>query len=157
MTRALNPTYIWCDIIALGKTVLASLIVEECQRLCKEQPISVVYFYCKHGDSMRDSFMAVIRGILVQILRENDDLLPYLYEKASISGEPILRSPELARELLETALRSLAKVYVIIDGLDECDKNEQKKIITWFRSTIDSGPEANSESLSVSFSAKIMG
>lgn len=135
------------NYIPPGKTVLASVVIEESQRLRKEHPIFVVFFYCKHRDPKRDNFTAVIRGMLVQILQQDDSLLPYLYEKASLSGEPVLESLTLAKELLETALKSLEKVYVIIDGIDECEKNERERIIMWFRSTIDSLPANESESL----------
>lgn len=133
--------------MGVGKSVLASLIIEESRRLCKDRPMSVVFFYCKYQDSNRDNFVAVVRGMLVQILGQNGSLLPYFYEKASISGESVLESLVLARELLEVSLKSLGTVYVIIDGLDECDKSEQKQIITWFRSIIESRSEADSESI----------
>src|SRR5437763_7902 len=117
-----------------GKTVLASVIVEESQRLCEKHPIHIVFFYCKHKDPQRNTFTAVAKGMLVQLLRQNDGLLSYLYEKALLSGETILESRVLAKELLETALKSLEKVYIIIDGVDECDRDEKKIIISWFRS-----------------------
>ncbi|KAI9779019.1 MAG: hypothetical protein M1816_003779 [Peltula sp. TS41687] len=133
--------------ITLGKTVLASLVIEECQRLSKRHPSSVAYFYCKHNDPKRNNFVAVVRGMLVQILHQNGSLLPYLYEKASSSGERVLESSALAEEILEVALKSLENVYTIIDGLDECDNNEKKRIIMWFRKIIDLRPETESESL----------
>jgi hypothetical protein len=62
--------------------------------------------------------------------------LPYLFEKASTSGEMLLESPALTKELLETALKSCGKAYIVLDGLDECDPIEKKAIISWFQSVV---------------------
>ena len=64
-----------------------------------------------------------------------------------MSGEPFPESLALTKELLETALKSLAKVYVIIDGLDECARKEEKAIISWFRSLVGSFPKSDPDSL----------
>jgi len=150
------PELVWFPLLIIisalaegdtGKTVLASVIVEESQRLLQAHHISVAFFYCKHKDPRRNTFTAVSRGILVQLLHQNDSLLPYLYDKASSSGETILESRSLAKELLDTALKSLAKVYIIIDGLDECDRDERKTIISWFLSIIDTLSESNVDAL----------
>jgi len=123
------------------------VIVEESQRLCQRHALSIAFFYCKHKDPERNTFTAIARGMLVQLLHQNNNLLPYLYEKVLLSDETVLKSPSLARELLETALHSLETVYMIIDGLDECDHDEKRGIISWFRSMIDMVPESDSDSL----------
>src|ERR1700738_4462912 len=110
----------------LGKTVLASLIIEELQKLQSLHPITLGFFYCKHKDTQRCTFSAVARGILAQLLSQNEDLLPYLFEKAAMSGEMVLESPVLTKELLETALKSSENVYIVLDGLDECEALEKK-------------------------------
>jgi hypothetical protein len=130
-----------------GKTVLASLIVEELQKLRLAHEITLGFFYCKHKDAQRSTFSTVARGILAQLLRQNEDLLPYLFEKASMSGEVVLESPALTKELLETALKSSERVYIVLDGLDECDPHEKKAIISWFQSVTASLPETELDSI----------
>lgn len=39
--------------------------------------------------------------------------------------------------MLEVALKTFDKIYLIIDGLDECKKDEKLLISTWFQSTIN--------------------
>jgi hypothetical protein len=51
-----------------------------------------------------------------------------------MSGEMVLESPVLTKELLETALKSSENVYIVLDGLDECDAHEKRAIISWFQS-----------------------
>lgn len=130
-----------------GKTVLASLIIEELQKLRSIRPITLGFFYCKHKDTQRNSFNAVARGILAQLLSQNEDLLPYLFETASTSGEMVLGSPVLIKELLETALKSSENVYIVLDGLDECDAHEKKAIISWFQSMSTPLPDTELDSI----------
>lgn len=126
----------------LGKTVLASVVIEEARRLADT---TVVFFYCKFGDELRNIFISVARGIVSQILKSQilryrsnkpnayESLLLYIDEKVSGSGETILTSSKLAKELLETAFKSCQKMYIVLDGLDECNREERKEISAWFR------------------------
>ncbi|XTI89154.1 hypothetical protein V2W45_1469393 [Cenococcum geophilum] len=105
--------------------------------LGKSNSVSVVFFYCRHNDPERNTFSAIAKGILAQLLNINHALLPYMFERASSSGHTVLESLDLIEQLLETALKSLEKVYVVIDGLDECGRKEKKKTILWFRTMMD--------------------
>lgn len=100
--------------------------------------MSAIYFYCKHLDEQRNTFTALARAFLVQLLNQNKDLVSYLYEKYVESGSISLISAQLCKELLDTALQSLTKVYIIIDGLDECQRTERRSILSFFTSIIES-------------------
>ncbi|KAH8586238.1 hypothetical protein B0O99DRAFT_644911 [Bisporella sp. PMI_857] len=130
-----NPDFcpeplLWLNgIPGAGKTILASVIIDEAQRV---QSSMVAFFYCKHDGESRNSFLAVARSILAQILSQNPRLLPYFDEKACISGDTVLSSAEIANEMLQTTLNSCGRTYLIIDGLDECAPKERKNIISCF-------------------------
>jgi len=121
-----------------GKTVLASLIVEESQLMPQ---IKVGYFFCKYRNERQNTFLAIAKGILAQILQQNRELLvPFLYEEMCTRGGPTLRTKALAKDLLETSLKICDKVYLIIDGVDECDRDERKVIASWFCELVESLP-----------------
>ena len=135
-------------LTSIGKTVLASRIIEECQKLSSA---SVLFFYCKHLDNRRNTFLALARSILTQLLRQNAGLVPYFYDKSIGSGQTSLDSNQLCKELLEVAIRSCSKTYIIIDGVDECDMKERKVIISLFTSLVDTQTQpGNIRSLFVS-------
>jgi hypothetical protein len=100
----------------------------------------VVFFYCKHGDARFNTFVALARRMLTQLLGQCPDLLPYYHDKVLASNEAVLTSLPLAKEILETALKSASKTYVIIDGLDECHRDERKSISSWFRQVVEDLP-----------------
>ena len=109
-------------------------MVEECINL---PSASTAFFYCKYQDDQRNTFLAVSRAILTQLVTQNQELLPYLYDKCLSSGQPSLVSSKLCEELLETMLTTIANTYIILDGLDECGLTERKAIISFFTSIIE--------------------
>jgi hypothetical protein len=127
-----------------GKTILASVVVDEARRV---QNSTVAFFYCKHDDEIRNSFLAVARSILAQILSQNDHLLPYFYENACVSSDAVLTSTDIAEEMLQTTLNSCEKTYLIIDGLDECGQKERRKISSWFSGITEALPPKDMDSL----------
>ncbi|KAI2464722.1 hypothetical protein F4781DRAFT_411946 [Annulohypoxylon bovei var. microspora] len=127
-----------------GKTVLSSVIVEEARKVPQA---STTFFYCKYGDPLRNTFICVARSLLAQLLKQNDHLLQLLYEKASMSGELELTSKVIAKELLRISLNTCMISYVILDGLDECDRSNRKEIATWFQSMINELSSSNSGSI----------
>ncbi|KAI2633104.1 hypothetical protein GGS26DRAFT_555304 [Hypomontagnella submonticulosa] len=129
---------LWINgIPGAGKTILASVIVDEVRKLPQT---SAVFFYCRHGDPSRNTFISVARSLIAQLLAHNSHLLQLLYEKASMCGEIELTSKGTAKDLLRTSLNSCGMVYIIIDGLDECGREERKEITTWFQFVLDKLP-----------------
>lgn len=132
-----------CPIITYtmssGKTVLASLVVEEARKL--ESSPTVLFFYFKQEDSDRNNFLPMARTLLAQTLEQNPHTLDYFYSKCCSSGGAILTSRTLIEELLRFALGNCESAYIVLDGLDECcTRKERGEIASWFRDTIENGP-----------------
>jgi len=119
--------------------------VEEARQL--DHKPTVLFFYCRNGDNQRDNFVAVARGLLSQLLKHNRDLLPYFYEESFTSAEANLTSPAVIRRLLDVAIKSCKSVYIILDGLDECPREERKMIAQWFRDLVEELPPTNPEAV----------
>lgn len=105
--------------------MLASMVVDESSKLAGK---TTIYFYCKHGDSVKNTFLAMARTLLHQLSLADETLVIYLFEAATKRGEPTLRTIKLAKEVLKTCLKAVEDVHVVIDGLDECEQTEQKHI-----------------------------
>ena len=56
--------------------------------------------------------------------------------QASTSNERPLRTIKPSQEILEACLRSLKSVYIIIDGIDECNSADKKLIATFFKALV---------------------
>lgn len=121
-----------------GKTILASLVVQKAREL-DPAPI-VLFYYFKHRDPDRDNFVSLGRSLLAQFLRHDNELLPTLYEKSCRNVEAMLTSSTLIEELLNLAFDNCKSAYIILDGLDECPRDQRKSIAQWFRNLIENLP-----------------
>ncbi|SCV33624.1 uncharacterized protein FFB14_04610 [Fusarium fujikuroi] len=133
------PPLLWLTgLPGAGKTILTSLIVEEAQKLMPRP--QVLIFYCKQSRPEHNTFLAVARSFILQLLNQDKGLLLYLYRKHCDSNEAVLSSMPLVQEMLNFMLSSCKSAYIIIDGLDECEREERKVITQWFRHLIESLP-----------------
>jgi hypothetical protein len=122
--------------LATGKTVLASLVVQEARKL--ESNPTVLYFYFKQDDSDRHNFLSMARTFLIQILEQNQHALDYFYSRCCNSGGALLTSRTIIEELLKLALGNCESAYIVLDGLDECSsRKERGEIVGWFREMIE--------------------
>jgi Cdc6-like AAA superfamily ATPase len=69
----------------------------------------------------------LLRTIAAQIIRSCHDLIPYVYDEFVKQG--IVLSQRKAKELLEHLLQSSGTIYLILDGLDECEDADQRKML----------------------------
>ncbi len=66
------------------------------------------------------------------------DLIPYCYDKLLSSGELILTTVNLAEQLLKLFCEKIPKQFIIIDGLDECDPQQRKLVLSFSLKIVDS-------------------
>ncbi|KAI9683271.1 MAG: hypothetical protein M1822_006136 [Bathelium mastoideum] len=136
---------LWLNgIPGAGKTILASVVVDAVREI---SDVTLAFFYCKHSDPTRNSFITVARSILAQTLDQDPRLLSYFHEMASTTDSAVLSSVAIAKRMLETSFNSCGKIYVIIDGLDECERGERKNISTWLQGIIQELPTEEMNSL----------
>ncbi|RKL34624.1 hypothetical protein BFJ72_g9356 [Fusarium proliferatum] len=125
---------IWVTAIAgAGKTVLASVIIDHLKQRDTEP---VGFFYCKHGDPKKRTLLSFLKSTLSQLVAQQDQLVPYYYDEAIKSGEITLQSVKHCKTLLLHMLQNIPKAYLIVDGLDECDDNERKAILSFLQETL---------------------
>lgn len=128
--------------------MIASLIIEEMKAM---DSVNVCFFYCKYSDNHKNSFTNVLRGILVQLVQQNEELLSYLYDACCSSSEHTMDSPNRLKDLVKTSLRSCSNTCIIIDGVDECDEVEEKKTIEWFLETFENTTRDNAGTIRLLF------
>jgi hypothetical protein len=103
---------------------------------------TTLFFFCKHDDPAKNTFVGMACSILHQLLLGEETPLRYLFQAATTRGETKLRTTKLAKELLSTCLRSAGRTYAIIDGIDECKKTEQQHVAKFW---IDYVEKSNSD------------
>jgi hypothetical protein len=86
------------------------------------------YFHCDYGD-LKTLRATQILGALSRQLLEPVDLPPCVTEEPCFShGNRSLEFDETSR-ILRSAISLYSTIYVVVDGLDECSKNDQAEVL----------------------------
>ena len=107
-----------------GKTTMSVFLTEDLKELCEQEKRLLTFFFCDHGDENRSSAVAVLRGIIWQILKAR----PQLYIHAAHCAQDTkqakhaLSSRDSLWLIFDNILQDprLGEILCIIDGLDEC-------------------------------------
>jgi nucleoside phosphorylase len=127
-----NNKMLWiCGSPGKGKTFLAIYLA----KLLKNRPQAsgdvpgplVLTFFCSYTNRGRKSALFVVRSLLAQLLRAEPSLYELLLEtfKDHEVGEDNLFSDDNQQKMWEVFVAMLHRVqrqvYLVLDGLDECD------------------------------------
>lgn len=117
-----------------GKSVLAKFLVEHLKQPESKQdrPELVCHFFFKDdSDEQRNSVLA-LRALLHQIFSDNKALLRHAFLAFESKGLAMLNDFESMWDILSsiTMDSEATNLLIILDGLDECEKVSQTKLLT---------------------------
>jgi hypothetical protein len=113
-----------------GKTMMMIALVDELSSWLNASPGSgtLSYFFCQSTDTRLSSAVSVLRGLTYLLADQQKDLIQHIRKRYDRSGSSLFEDHN-ALEALWDILRnmssdpSLARVYLLVDALDECDDN----------------------------------
>ncbi|RYO83308.1 hypothetical protein DL764_009469 [Monosporascus ibericus] len=117
-----------------GKTMLLIAIVDELERQLEQlkqphqQSTTVLsYFFCQGTNSVLNNATAVLRGLIYLLGVQNPSLLSHLRKRYDTARSKLFEGANVffsLSKVLEDMLReaSLSRAYIVIDALDECEK-----------------------------------
>jgi hypothetical protein len=121
--------------------VIASKIVNF---LRDEKDAILVYHFCSYLLDSSVQYISFLKSFLHQLLRYNDDLLAHVFEEYILERKSA--SSALLEKLILTLLTSVTDqpsktvyVRIILDGLDECAIETQKRLISFLNRVLASG------------------
>ncbi|KAJ6263555.1 ATP-dependent RNA helicase DRS1 [Drechslerella dactyloides] len=116
-----------------GKTMLMTGIVDylSTQLGISPEPIAMSYFFCQAADDRLNNASAIVKGLLHNLLAQtaNSSLIHYLQEKFEKRGARMFEGSSacfILQEIFVDILqdRNYQKIYFVVDGLDECNDNQ---------------------------------
>ncbi|VUC21708.1 unnamed protein product [Clonostachys rosea] len=130
-----NPgARIWLNgIPGAGKSVIAGAITTECFLQNQSNPgRAVAYFFCTNRDTRTFSASNILSCLAAQLARQDDrayKLLETYYNELYL-GDSLPKQPNAKdlRGILSAMSTLFNRVYIIIDGLDECDNEVEENI-----------------------------
>ncbi|KAH0562762.1 hypothetical protein GP486_002591 [Trichoglossum hirsutum] len=124
-----------------GKTMLMIGLVKHLTDRLSSESSKLSFFFCQNSEPCLNNGVSVLRGLIWELLNKNHDLgrhIPDEYrtndkEKRKAMFERSNRNLfTTLKEMLSGMLRdgSLEAVYVLVDALDECDK-DLGELVEW--------------------------
>lgn len=113
-----------------GKTMLSIFLTEELNPQTERSHDAVLaYYFCDNKDASRRTGITILRGLILQILRQRPSLFRHILPDFQVQKETLFTSSS-AQEALWRVLRSMLLdsnstktiTYLVIDGLDECEQ-----------------------------------
>lgn len=118
-----------------GKTILASSIIERIRQEASKslETIALVYFYCDYKDPITHDPTFILRTIAAQLARWHIDALQILQENYFKHHRPgRIAGCEEDLNITEMILQMSTiydKIFLVVDGLDECGKTMKEVAI----------------------------
>ena len=113
----------------LGKTFLCYSVLLHLQEIAQtNESTYILYAFPTYDDTSGNTEVAIIRSLLYQLCRANPSLIPAVNkEYDACYGRSLLLNT--CDKLLEKFTCSSEPVYIILDGLDECDSIDRKQLL----------------------------
>lgn len=126
-----------------GKTVLAGAMIAEVLKLSSHST-GVAFFFCEYKDSRTHDILNILQTMASQLALQNQGayrlLEEYYKDLQPLQGLGSGVSLGRMRDVLAQITACFEKVYMIIDGLDECGDNAADVASALARATQDDGP-----------------
>ncbi|RYP68939.1 hypothetical protein DL771_006361 [Monosporascus sp. 5C6A] len=113
-----------------GKSVLAC----EIAKFMKSANMFLIQHFCSQRYSSSTMYDQILRSLLLQLLRDNDELVAHVYEDCVLGKQsPTVHALEkLLLKLLKIASNEPRKtryIWILIDGLNECETRKQTNVV----------------------------
>ena len=135
---------------AMGKTVLSTYVVQDLMKLNKEargegsrcqdngrcqEPWLIAYYFCDSSSSTQTSLNAILSGLLRQLLIDGRTAFAKSrgFSHQQIETTSLDALWNFFRDILDKIPR---RVYIIVDGLDECDSVHAEQFLELLSSDI---------------------
>lgn len=141
-----NDGHLWLyGKAGCGKTVLCSTAIEDIKSRSEADPdIGLAVFYFSFSDKGKQSHESLLRSLVAQLAWKGPamSMLSDAYKRAR--ANPF--DPDELNKILLSAVLSYKKVFVVLDGLDECpedgETNAREDALSWIESFLgDIGPQ----------------
>lgn len=128
---------LWCTgKLGFGKTVLTGYAVEYLSAKHSQTHEKVTYFLCQYGNEASLQASTILRCLIKQCLHQDEKLstkiAAQLEDTLNDDPDDLEKLTLLLLKILENGLR----VFLIIDGLDECSNTEMKATLKVFRNIV---------------------
>ncbi|KAF4984798.1 hypothetical protein FZEAL_89 [Fusarium zealandicum] len=126
-----------------GKSVLASQVINF---LRSSDRSLVISHFCTYSYEESLDYEKILRSVLIQLIRLNADLVAHVYEvlilKKKLPSSQVLEG--LLRVIFEAGSEQHYVIHLILDGIDECPKATQTKVVKMLERAVSASSSSDS-------------
>ncbi|KAF4953124.1 hypothetical protein FGADI_6274 [Fusarium gaditjirri] len=125
---------LWCSgIPGAGKSVLSAAMIEEClRRNAHDASKAIAYFFCTYKNERSHHSVTIFSSLCMQLAMQSEDAFQILqeYHDQLFSNHHLSTKPtaEMLAQMLHRICACFTRVYIIIDGIDECDTQVEANV-----------------------------
>ena len=124
----------------IGKTMISSFLVQELAHLAEQSlQMTLAYYFCDDKDDKRRTATAILRGLLLQLLRQRPVLFKHIQPGFDMSRDTLFTNFHSLWRVFVSVVQDpeADDVYCLIDALDECEKESRQLFLTSLTSFFD--------------------
>ena len=119
----------------IGKTMISSFLVEELAHLAAQSSqMTLAYYFCDDKVEGRRTATAILRGLLLQLLRQRPMLFKHIQSHFDMSRDSLFTNFHALWRVFVSIIQDsgAGEVFCLIDALDECEKESRQLFLTDF-------------------------
>lgn len=125
---------LWCSgIPGAGKSVLSAAVVKEClHRSAHDAHKAIAYFFCTYRHERSQYMVNILSSLCIQLALQSEKAFRILqeYHDQLFSSHHLSTKPtaEIPTQILHRICACFTRVYIIVDGIDECDNRVEANV-----------------------------
>jgi hypothetical protein len=128
--RTESCTLLYLGILGCGKSVTLANIIDD-MNLVRTENASLAYFFVRHDLATSLKARTIIGSIAKQILSSAED-----FANITEAGQMTMNSNDIL-SLICRVIPKNRKIYVVLDGLDLCDRLAKEEVVGFLRNLQD--------------------
>ena len=109
----------------MGKAMISSYLVDEIHHLAtRSSQMTIAYYFCDDKDEKRRTGTAILRGLLLQVLRQRPILLQLIQLEYDEAGDNLFNNFHTLWRVFTRVLddERAGNIHWLIDAVDECEE-----------------------------------
>ena len=119
----------------IGKTMISSFLVKELATIAeRSRHMTLAYYFCDDKTQERRTAMTVLRGLLLQILRQRPVLFKHIQTSFDMSGNRLFTNFHALWRIFIAIVNDpeVGELCCLVDALDECERDSRELFLVEF-------------------------
>ena len=131
-----SPQLLWLSgAPGIGKTMISSFLVDELTPIAeRSRQMTLAYYFCDDKYQERRTAITILRGLLLQILRQRPVLFKHIQTSFDMSGNGLFTNFHALWRIFIAIVHDpeVGKLYCLVDALDECERDSRELFLVEF-------------------------